>query len=94
MSDCDHINEPRIVKDLVYDPICTHSDSPEIPRPAQLPTAGRPWISGQGLDTWEDSGYEMRLEALQLFASGAGKTDNVFTQSVSTSHFAAGAAER
>ena len=94
MSDCDHINEPRIVKDLVYDSVFSDADSPEIPRPAQLPTAGRPWISRQGLDMWEDSGYEVRLEALQLFASGAGKTDNVFTHSVSTSHFAAAAAER
>ena len=93
MPNCYHINQPRIVKDLVYDPVFSHADSPEIPCPPQLATARRPWVPGQGLDPWEDPGYEVRIEALHLFASGAGKTDNVFTHSASIFRFAAAAAE-
>jgi hypothetical protein len=52
-----------------------------------------PRVPGQGLDPQEDPGYEVRIEALHLFASGAGKTDNVFTHSASVFRFAANAAE-
>ena len=92
MPNCYHINQPCIVKDLVYDPVFSNSDSPEIPRPPQLATARWTWVPGQGLDPWKDPGYEVRIEALQLFASGAGKTHNVFTHSVSICRFAAAAA--
>ena len=57
MPNCYHINQARIVKDLVYDPVFSN------------------------------------IEALHLFASGAGKTDNVFTHSASVFRFAANAAE-
>ena len=87
------INQPRIVEDLVYDPVFSNPDSPEIPCPSQLATACRPWVPGQGVDPWEDPGHEGSIEALQLFASGAGKTDNVLTHSVSICQFAAAAAE-
>ena len=93
MPNCYHINQPRIVKDLVYDPVLSNADSPEIPRPPQLATAPRPWVPGQGLDSREDPGYEVRIEALHLFASGVGKTDNVFTHSASVFRFAPTAAE-
>ena len=92
MPNCYHIDQPCIVKDLVYDPVFSNADSPEIPRPTQLATARRPRVPGQGLDRWEDPGYEARIEGLELFASGAGKTDNVFTHSVSICRFAAAAA--
>lgn len=62
MPNCYDIDQARIVKDLVDDPV------------------------------FSDPGYEERTEALQLFTSGAGKTDNVFTHSVSTCQFAAAAA--
>ena len=83
MPNCYDINRPRIVKDRVYDPVFSHADSPEIPCPPQLAAARRPRIPGEGLDPREDPGYEVRIEALELFASGAGKTDNVFTHSAS-----------
>jgi hypothetical protein len=46
-----------------------------------------------GLDPGEDRCYEVRIEALHLFAGGAGKMDNVFTHSVSVFRFAPTAAE-
>jgi hypothetical protein len=93
MPNCYHINQARIVKDLVYDPVFSNADSPEVSCPPQLSTAARPRVPGQGLDPQEDPGYEVRIEALHLFACGAGKTDNVFTHSASVFRFAANAAE-
>jgi hypothetical protein len=92
MPNCYDIDQPRVVKDLVDDPVFSNADSPQIPRPSQLAAACRPRITGEGLDPWEDPGYEVRIEALELFASGAGKTNNVFTHSVSVFRFAAAAA--
>jgi hypothetical protein len=88
-----HINQPRIVEDLVHDPVFSNADSPEVPSPTQFATARWTRVSGQRFDLREDPGYEVRVEALQLLTSGANKPDNVFTHSVSVFRFAAAAAE-
>jgi hypothetical protein len=94
MTNGNHVDQPSAVKDFVYDSVFSDSDPPEIPRPPQLATARWPWGSGQGLDPREEAGYELRLETLNLPASGSGKTDNVFTHSVSVFRFSEAAAER
>ena len=52
----------------------------------------RAWIPGQRLDPTENPRYEARIQALELFPGGPGKTDNVFTHSVLACGYAAVAA--
>jgi hypothetical protein len=89
-----HINEPGAVEDLIHNPVFSNSNPPEIPRTSQLATARWPWVPGQGLDARKDPGYDVGIEAFDLFASGAGKTDAIFTHSASAFRFAVASAER
>jgi hypothetical protein len=89
-----HIDEPSAVEDLVHNPVFSNSNPPEVPLTSQLATARWPWVPGQGLDARKDLGYDVRLEAFNLFASGAGKTDAVFTHSDSAFRFAGACAEQ
>jgi hypothetical protein len=92
VSNCHHIDQSRIVKDLVHDPVFSNADSPEVPRSQQFTTARRAWIPGQRLNPRENPRYEARIQALELFPGGPGKTDNVFTHSVLACGYAAVAA--
>lgn len=56
MPNGDYINQSIAVKDLVYDPVISDPDSPEIPRPPQLATARWPRVPRQGLDPREEPG--------------------------------------
>ena len=88
-----HINELSAVEDLIHDPVFSNSNPPEIPRTSQLATARWPWVAAQGLDARKDPGYDVGIEAFDLFARGAGKTDTVFTHSASAFRFAVASAE-
>jgi len=61
MPDCDHIYDGRSIEDLVYDPVLTNPDSPEIESAPQLAAGRRPWISREGLDPRKDSRDQARI---------------------------------
>jgi hypothetical protein len=88
-----HINEASGIEDLIHDPVFSNSNPPEIPCTSQLATPRWPWGPGQGLDARKDSAYDVRIEEFNLFASGAGKTDTVFTHSGSAFRFAVASVE-
>jgi hypothetical protein len=83
----------RALSSLIHDPVFSNSNPPEIPHTSQLATARWPWGSGQSLDARKDPGYDVRIEAFNLFASGAGKTDTVVTHYDLAFRFAVASAE-